>query len=107
MRNLGPRASRPPFLCQRSGRDARGPSFARPTVATALALIIAGAASAQQPPRIWDVQLPSPVSDLPEEEFVDPVCGTNGGPPGLTLGSFERFERCRADAAGLREIWFR
>jgi hypothetical protein len=112
MRRLGPRASRPPFLCQRGGRDARGPSFAHPTVAIARALILAGAfataASAQQPlPRIWDVQLPSPVSDLPEEEFVDPACGTNGGPPGLAIGTFERFERCRPEASGLREIWFR
>ena len=65
-------------------------------------------ASAQQRlPRIWDVQLPSPVSDLPEEEFVDPACGTNGGPPGLAIGTFERFERCRPEASGLREIWFR
>jgi hypothetical protein len=78
----------------------------------ALALILAGAlpnpASAQQPPpRIWDVQLPTPVSDLPEEEFVDPACGTNGGPPGLAIGTFERFERCRPEASGLREIAFR
>jgi hypothetical protein len=66
------------------------------------------AASAQQPlPRIWDLQLPTLVSDLPEEEFVDPACGTNGGPPGLAIGSFERFERCRPEASGLREISFR
>ena len=78
-----------------------------PTV-FALALFFAYPASAQQPlPRIWDVQLPSPVGDLPEEEFVDPACGTNGGPPGLPIGIFDRFERCRAEASGLREIWFR
>ena len=75
----------------------------------ALALALAGPASAQQPPlpRIWDVPLPSPVGDLPEDEWVDPACGTNGGPPGLLIGTFERFERCRAEASGLREIWFR
>jgi hypothetical protein len=107
MRDLGPRASRPLFLCQKSGRDARGPSFAHLTV-FALTLFSAATAWAQQPlPRIWDVQLPSPVSDLPDEEFVDPACGTNGGPPGLAIGSFERFERCRPEASGLREIWFR
>jgi hypothetical protein len=76
--------------------------------AVALALCFCNAASAQQPlPRIWDLQLPSPVGDLPEEEFVDPACGTNGGPPGLAIGSFERFERCRPETSGLREIWFR
>ena len=81
-------------------------------VAMCLALFSLGAAnnsaSAQQPsPKIWDVQLGGPVGDLPEEEFVDPACGSNGGPPGLRIGSFEEFERCRAEASGLREIWFR
>jgi hypothetical protein len=82
---------------------------AHPTAgAVATVLIVATAAWAQQPlPRIWDLQLPTPVGDLPEEEFVDPACGTNGGPPGLPIGAFERFERCRAEASGLREIWFR
>src|SRR5437868_14228788 len=65
-------------------------------------------ARAQQPlPRIWDLQLPIPVGVLPEEEFVDPACGTNGGPAGLRIGSFEQFERCRPESSGLREIWFR
>jgi hypothetical protein len=78
---------------------------AYPTVA---ALFLANAALAQQPlRRIWDLHLPTAVSELPEEEFVDAACGTNGGPPGLPVGTFERFERCRAEASGLREIWFR
>jgi hypothetical protein len=89
--------------------------FAHPAipaiVATALALILAISGSttesAQPLPTIWDVQLGTPVGELPEEEFVDPACGTNGGPPGLRLDGFEQFARCRADAAGLREVWFR
>src|SRR5437868_9468270 len=65
-------------------------------------------ARAQQPlPRIWDLQLPIPVGELPEEEFVDPACGTNGGPPGQRLTGFEAFARCRAEPSGLREVWFR
>jgi hypothetical protein len=77
-------------------------------VALALAQPFASVAWAEQPlPRIWDVQLPSPVSALPTDEFVDPACGTNGGPPGLVLGAFDRFERCRPEASGLREVWFR
>jgi hypothetical protein len=77
-------------------------------VALSLAIAFANSALGQQPlPRIWDVHLPSPVSDLPDEEFVDPACGTNGGPPGLRIDTFERFERCRPEASGLREIWFR
>jgi hypothetical protein len=86
-------------------------AFAHPTVvATALALVLAlaGAASGQQlRPTIWDVRLGTPVSELPEEEFVDPACGTNGGPPGLRLDSFDAFARCRPEASGLREVWFR
>ena len=50
---------------------------------------------------------PTAVGDLPDEEFVDPACGTNGGPPGLQIGTFERFARCRPEPSGLREIWFR
>ena len=61
----------------------------------------------QPPPQIWDMKFGTPVGDLPDEEFVDPACGTNGGPPGLRLGSFEEFAKCRAESSGLREIWFR
>jgi hypothetical protein len=78
--------------------------------AAGLALILAAVSSAraQQPlPRIWDVEPGTPVGELPDEEFVDPACGTNGGPPGLRIASFEDFARCRPEASGLREIWFR
>jgi hypothetical protein len=78
--------------------------------ATALALIVvgAGAARAEAPmPQIWDVTPGTPVGDLPDEAFVDPACGTNGGPPGLPVGSFENFGKCRPESFGLREIWFR
>jgi hypothetical protein len=86
----------------------RRPPYVIAATALAIASFVATVASAEQPlPRIWDVQLPSPVGDLPDEEFVDPACGTNGGPPGLPIGTFDRFERCRAEASGLREIWFR
>jgi hypothetical protein len=89
------------------GRKRPSGAFARSTVVM-LALLLAGVA-AGQPLRltIWDVQFGTPVSDLPEEEFVDPACGTNGGPPGLRLEGFEQFARCRAETIGLREVWFR
>jgi hypothetical protein len=80
------------------------------TIAAAVALVLTGPSAAwpQQPlPRIWDVELGTPVGELPDEEFVDPACGTNGGPPGLRIASFEQFARCREEASGLREIWFR
>ena len=57
-------------------------------------------------PRIWDVPFGTHVADLPGMEFVDPACGTNGGPPSRFLGSFAEFGECPADPSGLREIWF-
>jgi hypothetical protein len=90
----------------------RAAKFGAAALAAAVAVILSGArfdvAGAQQsPPRIWDVPLGTTLSDLPDEEFVDPACGTNGGPPGLRLGSFEEFAKCRPESSGLREIWFR
>jgi hypothetical protein len=81
-------------------------------LAAAIAAMLSGgrfdlAGAQQSPPRIWDVPLGTALSDLPDEEFVDPACGTNGGPPGLRLGSFEEFAKCRPESSGLREIWFR
>ncbi|HEY6258060.1 MAG TPA: hypothetical protein VIY51_19930 [Xanthobacteraceae bacterium] len=83
--------------------------FAHPTAVAILSLILAagGAGAAPTVPRIWDVQPGTAVGDLPEDDFVDPACGTNGGPPGLRLGGFEEFAKCRAEPTGLREIWFR
>jgi hypothetical protein len=87
----------------------RTPGFARYLILT---LLLADAAFGQQPPRagaptIWDVRPGTPVWDLPQDDFVDPACGTNGGPPGLRIAGFEEFAKCRAEPSGLREIWFR
>jgi hypothetical protein len=78
-------------------------------ISLALVLLVSGisTASGQSPPKIWDVKLGTPVGELPDEEFVDPACGTNGGPPGFRIATFEQFERCSPETSGLREIWFR
>src|SRR5712672_190747 len=65
------------------------------------------AAAQQRAPKIWDIQLGTPVGELPEDDFVDPACGTNGGTPGLRLSGFEQFEKCRPESSGLYEVWFR
>jgi hypothetical protein len=72
------------------------------------ALCLATDASlAQSRARIFDVELGSPVSDLPADEWVDPACGTDGGPPSIVLDGFEDFARCPVEeGTGLREIWF-
>jgi hypothetical protein len=78
-------------------------------VAATLLLAIAASAAAQELPRrleVWDLKLGTPVDKLPDE-FVDYACGNNGGPPSLPLAGFGEFRRCRAEASGLREVYFR
>ncbi len=76
-------------------------------VGVLLAVCCVAPASAQQrAPRIWDIPFGTHVRDLPPQEFVDPSCGTNGGPAGLPLAGFIDFARCAVEPAGLREVWF-
>jgi hypothetical protein len=72
-------------------------------------LLALGLASAQEQPRrteVWDLRLGTPVAQL-ADDFTDYACGTNGGPPSLPLNGFADFRRCRADAMGLHEVYFR
>jgi len=102
-----------PTLPRPRGHGAEGAPLPTPriiaaAVAATLAFAANHAAQAEPPmPQIWDVKSGTPVGDLPDEAFVDPACGTNGGPPGLPIGSFENFAKCRAEPSGLREVWFR
>ena len=58
--------------------------------------------------KIWDIKLGTPVAALPLDQFVDPACGTNGGPPSRVLARFADFAVCPPDkATGLHEVWFR
>ena len=58
-------------------------------------------------PQIWDVRIGGHVRELPLADFVDPACGTNGGPRGQLVESFENFVRCPRDTdTGLYEVWF-
>src|SRR6266704_2841905 len=109
-------ATLPPSLMEshlgveRKSRKDKSRGACTSAIAAGLAVLLwgcVGTARGQQPsPKIWDVQLGAPVSELPDDDFVDPACGTNGGPPGLPIGTFEQFEKCRAEPSGLREVWF-
>ena len=55
---------------------------------------------------VWDLQLGTQLEALPDE-FVDYACGTNGGPPATPLNGWREAQRCRPEASGLREIYFR
>lgn len=55
---------------------------------------------------IWRLELGTPVTDLPAK-YLDPHCGTDGGPPSVALEDFTEFARCPPDrSTGLHEIWF-
>jgi len=90
------------------------PTYTAPLVhvgaaAAAACWLLAGSATAQAPaPKIWDVKFGTAVSALPLDHFVDPSCGTNGGPPSRALKSFAEFGLCaRERTTGLHEVWFR
>ncbi len=55
---------------------------------------------------IWSIELGSKADHI-LNSFVDIACGTNGGPPSLALKDFTEFLKCRPEASGLREVYFR
>jgi hypothetical protein len=76
--------------------------------ALATGLDLGGAHAQELATKIWDIKLGTPVAALPLDQFVDPACGTNGGPPSRVLASFADFALCPRDkATGLHEVWFR
>jgi hypothetical protein len=66
------------------------------------------AAAQERPSRVevWDLKLGTPIDAL-SEDFADFACGTNGGPPSITLSGWRDFRRCRPEQNGLREVYFR
>ena len=73
-----------------------------------LGLCLGPAQAQNMGPKIWDIKLGTPVDALPLDNFVDPACGTNGGPPSRVLKGFNEFALCPAErTTGLHEVWFR
>jgi hypothetical protein len=84
----------------------------RPAILLTAALVaglgLGGARSQELATKIWDIRLGTPVAALPLDQFVDPACGTNGGPPSRVLPGFAEFALCPLDkTTGLHEVWFR
>jgi hypothetical protein len=78
------------------------------TAALVAGLGLGGARSQELAMKIWDIRLGTPVAALPLDQFVDPACGTNGGPPSRVLPGFADYALCPLDkATGLHEVWFR
>jgi hypothetical protein len=55
---------------------------------------------------VWDIPLGANIAELPDD-YVDYACGTNGGPPSTPLTRWKDYRRCRPDANGTREVYFR
>ena len=90
------------------GMPRRSHSLLTATLLALASAAIAVAAAAERPVRleVWDLRLGTRADQLPDE-FIDYACGTNGGPPGLPLGGWGDFRRCRPEPSGLREVYFR
>ena len=60
------------------------------------------------PPRanIWDVRIGMTSGQIPEHDFIDISCGTNGGPPSILIDSFTNFSKCPPEGTGLHEVYF-
>ncbi|HEY4201727.1 MAG TPA: hypothetical protein VGM83_14335 [Devosiaceae bacterium] len=65
-----------------------------------------GGAWAAERHTVWDLEIGTEASALPED-FVDFACGTNGGPPGRVLTAFTDYAACPAAPGGLHEVYFR
>jgi hypothetical protein len=80
----------------------------RALVGIALVATACEAVAQDRPTRleIWDLAIGARIETLPDA-FADYACGNNGGPPSLPLNGWRDYRRCRPDAAGLREVYFR
>ena len=76
------------------------------------ALTLLGAASgrAEEAPRradLWSLKLGTPASQLPNNDFINYACGSNGGPPQEPLAGWSDYNKCKPEPNGLREVYFR
>jgi hypothetical protein len=96
-------AADPAAIC----RDSAGAPPRLIIVVLATCVACAAAQAQTLPPKIWDIPLGTAIAELPAD-FVEPACGTNGGPPARALKGFHEFALCPMEAAtGLHEVWFR
>lgn len=79
------------------------------SLAAAMMIGLTGGALAQTVDikvRLWELPIGTHVTELPPE-YLDPHCGTNGGPQSRRLDGWADYMICPAEAAtGFHEIWF-
>jgi hypothetical protein len=94
----------------RRARPPRPFRTARAVLVVAALALGAGSTGAGVPPvraDIWTLKLGTSATALPREAFVDYACGSNGGPPQQSLSGWSDYDKCRPEANGLREVYFR
>jgi hypothetical protein len=95
-------------MAQALSATGRGYARVRAISGAAVMLLMTATTASAQAPKIWDIAFGTPVAALPLDQFVDPACGTSGGPPARVLKSFAEFAQCaRERTTGLHEVWFR
>jgi hypothetical protein len=95
-------------MAQALSATGRGHARVRAIFGAAVMLLMTATTASAQAPKIWDIAFGTPVASLPLDQFVDPACGTSGGPPARVLKSFTEFAQCaRERTTGLHEVWFR
>ena len=72
-------------------------------VGFAIAIALCQPVSARQ--TVWDLPLGAAAGALPDG-FTHFACGSDGGPPLARLYGWAEFGHCKADAEGLREVYF-
>lgn len=99
--------------CPEAGLRSHAASSLRPRrlIISAIAILVVSlvpAGAQRPPPSLWDIEMGAPIRALPLNDFLEPACGSNGGPPGRPLRSFDEFALCAPEqATGLHEVWFR
>ena len=76
----------------------------------ALTLFGAVAGRAEAEPRradVWSLKLGTSASALPNNDFIDYACGSDGGPPQQPLSGWSDYGKCPLEKNGLREVYFR
>jgi hypothetical protein len=73
-------------------------------------LLGASTARADDTPRradVWTLKLGTPAAVLPNNDFIDYACGSNGGPPQQPLAGWSDYNKCKPEPNGVREVYFR
>src|SRR5436853_7714361 len=88
----------------------RGATIAGACLAVQIVVVASSAAWAQAQPdqgELRGLKLGLDARTMSTDGFIEFACGSNGGPPRQKLDDWSGFGRCRAEDAGLHEVYVR